>query len=88
MIELLTRLQAKAAKMFALVDKDGDGQLTEEELKQARASVSDEHCHATTDAPCVRSLVSSLPTRATRSSTRATHERRLGRCVHEYSPRT
>ena len=28
--------QEKAAKLFALVDKDGDGQLTEEEMKQVR----------------------------------------------------
>ena len=29
---------AKARALFAMVDKDGDGQLTEEELKQVRAS--------------------------------------------------
>jgi hypothetical protein len=30
--------QEKAAKLFAMVDKDGDGQLTQEEMKQVRVA--------------------------------------------------
>ena len=35
---------AKARALFAMVDKDGDGQLTEEELKQVNASKLNDWC--------------------------------------------